>query len=196
MKKVLELKNREQIVLRHLKKSDVEGIWNNFNDVIEEGIYLPVFYPVRTQLEKESWYHNIKKENEICIIAKTTENPPPDNIIGHCEISNSEWDAASHVGLLGIIVKKNYRDLNIGRNLIDIAIKESKKLNHKEKIILSCFSNNERAIHLYKKLGFRIVGIRKNQFYIDLKYYDETLMELWIDDYLKNKEIENFLMEI
>lgn len=196
MKKVLELKNGEKVVLRHLKKSDVEGIWNNFNDVIEEGIYLPVFYPVRTQIEKESWYHNIKKENEICVIAEIPEISPPDNIIGHCEISNSEWDAASHVGLLGIIIKKNYRDLSIGRNLIDMTIKESKKLNHKEKIILSCFSTNKRAIHLYKKLGFRIVGIRKNQFYIDLKYYDEILMELWIDNYLKNKEIKNFLMEI
>lgn len=196
MKKVLELKNREKIIFRHIKKSDVEGVWNNFNEVIEEGIYIPVFYPVRTQLEKESWYHNIKKENEICIIAEIPEHNPPYNIIGHCEISNSEWDAASHVGLLGIIVKRKYRDLGIGRNLIDIAIRESKHLNHKEKIILSCFSNNERAKHLYKKLGFRIIGIRKNQFYIDSNYYDEKLMEIWIDDYLKNKEIEIFLMDI
>ncbi|MFX1322056.1 MAG: GNAT family N-acetyltransferase [Promethearchaeota archaeon] len=196
MKKVLELKNREKIIFRHIKKSDVEGVWNNFNEVIEEGIYLPVFYPVRTQLEKESWYHNIKKENEICIIAENPEHNPPDNIIGHCEISNSEWDASSHVGLLGIIVKSKYRDLGIGRNLIDISIKESKKLNHKEKIILSCFSTNERAKFLYTKLGFRIIGIRKNQFYIDSTYYDEILMEIWIDDYLKNKELEIFLMDI
>lgn len=65
-----------------------------------------------------------------------------------------------------------------------MAIWESKNLNAKEKIILSCFSTNERALYLYKKIGFKVVGIRKNQFYMDSKYYDEVLMELWIEDYI------------
>ncbi|MFX0103950.1 MAG: GNAT family N-acetyltransferase [Candidatus Hodarchaeota archaeon] len=184
MKKVLELEKGEKIFIRHLKKSDVEGVWYNFNEVIDEGIYLPVFFPVRSQLEKDSWYHNIKKENEICIIAESPHLEPPYNIIGQCEISNSEWDAAAHVGTLGIIVRKRYRDLTIGRNLIDFAIRESKKLNNKEKILLSSFSTNERAIHLFKKLGFKVVGVRKKQFFMDLEYIDEIMMELWIEDYI------------
>ena len=184
MKNVFELKNGEKILFRPIKKSDIEGVWNNFNEVLEEGIYLPVLYPVRSQLEKESWYLNIKKENEICIIAENLNLKSPYNILGHCEISNSEWDAATHVGILGIIVMRKYRELGIGTKLIDMAIKESKKLNNKEKIILSCFSTNERAIHLYKKLGFKVVGVRKNQYYLNSKYYDEVLMEIWIKDYL------------
>ncbi len=88
------------------------------------------------------------------------------------------------MGVLGIIVKKKYRDLGIGRQLIEMAILESKKLNDKEKIILSCFSNNYRALQLYKKIGFKIVGVRKKQFFMDSNYYDEVLMELWIDDFL------------
>ena len=189
MKIVLELKNGEKILYRHIKKSDVEGVWNNFNEVLEEGIYLPVLYPVRSQLEKESWYRNIKKENEICIVAENLDFKLPYNIVGHCEISNSEWDAATHVGILGIIVMQKYRDLGIGTKLIDVAIKEAKKLNNKEKIILSCFSTNERAIHLYKKLGFKKVGLRKKQYYLNSKYYDEVLMELWIEDYLERNII-------
>ena len=66
-----------------------------------------------------------------------------------------------------------------------MAIRESKKLNNKEKLVLSCFSTNERAIHLYKKFGFKVIGIRKKQFYMDSTYYDEILMDLWIDDYLE-----------
>jgi len=184
MNKVFELTNGRKIIVRNLNKSDVEGVWKNFNEVIEEGLYLPVFFPVKTQFERDSWYNRIKKENEICIVGEDLNLKNPFNIIGQCEISNSEWDAASHVGILGVIVKENYRDLGVGTKLIDLAIRESKKLNDKEKIILSCFSTNERAIHLYKKLGFRIVGIRNKQFYMDSKYYDEILWELWIDDYL------------
>ncbi len=190
MSTTLELKTGEKIIIRHLQKSDVEGVWNNFNEVIDEGIYLPVLFPVRSQLEKDSWYHQIKKEKEICIIAETKKIKTPNNIIGQCEISNSDWDAGLHVGNLGIIVTEKYRDLGIGTNLIDLAIKESKKLNNKEKIILSCFSTNKRALHIYKKMGFEMIGVRKNQFYMDSKYYDEVLMDLWIDDYLnQNKEI-------
>ncbi|MFX0144385.1 MAG: GNAT family N-acetyltransferase [Candidatus Hodarchaeota archaeon] len=184
MKKVLKLETGETITLRHLTKSDVNGVWHNFNEVIDEGLYLPVFFPVRSQLEKDSWYHNIKNQKEICIVAEKEDLKPPHNIIGQCEISNSNWDAASHVGILGIIVKEKYRNFSIGRNLIDLAIRESKRLNNKEKIILSSFSTNERAIHLFTKLGFKIIGVRKKQFLMESDYIDEVLMELWIDDYI------------
>ncbi len=184
MKKVIELKNGDKITIRHVAKSDVKGVWNNFNEVIDEGDYLPVFYPVKSQLEKDSWYRNIKSQHQICIIAEDPKLKSPDNIIGQCEVINSEWDASVHVGILGIILKQKYRDLGIGRKLLDIAIHESKKLNNKEKIILSCFSSNERALYLYKKIGFTVVGVRKKQFHMDSEYYDEVLMELWIDDYL------------
>lgn len=188
MQKVITLKNGERAIVRHVKESDVDGIWNNFNDVVEEGIYIPVLFPVRSEFEKRSWYSTIKKQNEICIVAINKKLKSPYNVIGMCEVSNIDWDAASHVGSLGIIVNKNYRDMGIGFNLMDVAIHESKRLYHKEKIILSCFSNNERALYLYKKFGFQIVGIRKNQFFMDSKYYDEVLMDLWIDDYLMKLE--------
>jgi len=69
MKKVIKLETGETVVLRHLKKSDIDGIWKNFNDVLEEGNYLPIFTPVRSDIEKTSWYETIKREHEICIKA-------------------------------------------------------------------------------------------------------------------------------
>lgn len=188
MKKVLELKSGENIIIKHLTKLDVDGVWHNFNEVIEESSYLPVFFPVRSQLEKDSWYRNIKKENEICIVAENPDLKKPHNIIGQCEILNSDWNASEHVGVLGIIIRKEYRELTIGRVLIDFAIRESKILNNKEKIILSSFSTNERALHLFKKLGFEVIGVRKKQFLMDSKYIDEVMMELWIDDYLNENQ--------
>ena len=183
MKEVVKLKNGEKILIRHVIESDIDGIWNNFNEVVDEKIYLPVLFPVRSKFEKQSWFHNIQKERELCIVAIHPTMLSPYNILGQCEISNLEWDAATHVGSLGIIVQRNFRDLGIGFNLIDKAIRESKRLN-KEKIILSSFLDNERALFLYKKIGFKTIGIRKKQFYMDSVYYDEVLMELWIDDYL------------
>ena len=79
--------------------------------------------------------------------------------------------------------------MGIGLRLIDLAIRESKRINNKEKIILSCFSSNERALNLYEKLGFQEVGRRRKQFYMDSTYSDEVLMDLWIDDYIKVQDL-------
>jgi len=189
MKKHLELRTGERVVLRHVKESDKEGVWHNFNEVLKEGMYLPVFTPVLTHSEKDSWYENIKRDNELCIVAELIDKKSTFTIVGQCEISNLEWEAATHVGSLGIIIAKDYRNLGIGTNLIDFAIRESKKLNNKEKIILSCLSTNERALFIYEKLGFQEVGVRKQQFYMNSIYYDEILMELWIDDYLNKHDL-------
>jgi len=188
MKRLIVIKNGEKILFRHLKKSDVEGVWNNFNAVLKEGLYLPLFSPVMSEFEKNSWFDTIIREKEVCIVAEHPKLDPPFNILGQCEISNTEWEAAAHVGNLGIIVSEQYRDLGVGYHLIDLAIRESKKLNNKEKICLSCFSTNERALFLYKKMGFNEIGIRKRQFIMMNNYYDEVLMDLWIDDYLKKTQ--------
>jgi RimJ/RimL family protein N-acetyltransferase len=184
MKKVFQLKSGEKIILRHVNEADIDGIWHNFNEVVDEGVYLPVFFPVRSDFEKQSWYTNLIKQGELCIVAVHPELKNPFNIIGQCEITNLEWDAANHVGRLGIIIQQVYRDKGIGYHLIDFAIREANKLFQKEKIILSCFSNNERALFLYRKMGFEIIGVRTKQFLMDDKYFDEVLMELWIEDYL------------
>jgi ribosomal protein S18 acetylase RimI-like enzyme len=192
MKKLLEIKIKDRddlkIIFRHVKKSDVDGVWNNFNEVLEEGIYLPVLSPVRSEWEKTSWFENIKKDNELCIVAENADLDNPHDVLGQCEISNLEWEAAIHVGSLGVIVKKEFRDLSIGRKLIDLAIRESKRLNHKEKIILSCFSSNKRGLHLYESMGFKRIGVRKNQYYLNSIYYDEVMMEISIEEYLRNPE--------
>jgi ribosomal protein S18 acetylase RimI-like enzyme len=185
MKKIIEIKNGEQVIIRHIDESDIDGVWDNFNEVIDEGIYLPVLFPVKSQYEKHSWFNSLKKENEICIVAIHPEKKAPKNILGQCEVSNSEWDAAIHIGKLGVIVKSDYRDMGIGYHLIDFAIRESKRLNKKEKITLSTFTENQRALHLYKKMGFNTVGIRKRQFFMNSRYYDEILMEVWINNYLE-----------
>ena len=72
MKKVLELENGEKIIIRHLKKSDVDGVWSTFNEVLDEGLFLPVFTPVKSEFGKKSWYENVRNDKEVCIVA---ENP-------------------------------------------------------------------------------------------------------------------------
>lgn len=173
------LKNNQEIVLRHIVKDDLDDIWDNYNEVIDEGIYQPSFTKVIDKFEKISWYNELIGFGNLCIVAEL-QGKDENIVIGQCTIHNDEWEASEHVGMLGIIVQKKFRDLSLGKQLIEFAMNESRK-NGKRKIVLGTLISNTRAIKLYEKLGFRHIGIRQKQFLMKKKYIDELLMEKWLD---------------
>jgi len=76
-----------------------------------------------------------------------------------------------------MMVLKEYRGLGIGKLLIGNLLKWAEHNPYIEKISLGVFSTNERAITLYKKLGFveearKINGIKLH----DNEYIDDVLM--------------------
>lgn len=66
-----------------------------------------------------------------------------------------------HKSIFGIAVSKKHWGKGIGSLLIEKVINESKK-NSISKITLKVNETNTRAIKLYKKYGFEIEGIYKN----------------------------------
>jgi len=180
MSKKIILKNGTEIYLRLIEKEDLEGIWDNFNEVVEEKIYLPVYTPVLNQWEKKSWYKDLIQVNNFCIVAVDIKQSSPRKIVGQLTIEHLQWEAAKHVGLLGIIVQKKYRNLGLGYHLIEFG-KEIAKDRGKKKIILSTFATNKQGMTLYKKCGFNIVGTHEKQYLINNNYVDEILMENWLN---------------
>ena len=60
--------------------------------------------------------------------------------------------------------------------MLDIALEQAKK-NGFEQVELGVFEDNLRAIHLYKKCGFKKVGIQPRAFKLkDGTYRDEVQM--------------------
>ncbi len=167
-----KLKNGNTALFRHLNKKDLDDIWQIFNQVVSELKYIPVINPVTSRFEKENWYYRQIDEENIVVVSIIDEH-----VVGQCMIEHIGWDAAMHVGELGIIVAPFYRNVGVGKCLIQEALLAAKEKLF-EKIILSCFHTNDHALRLYKKLGFNEVGCRKRQFKLNDNYYDEILMEI------------------
>lgn len=74
---------------------------------------------------------------------------------------------ASHVldevEIFTIAVDSAYRNMGIGKAMLDHLIDISKKRNDKE-IYLEVSTRNIAAINLYRKFDFKIIGIRKNYY--------------------------------
>jgi ribosomal protein S18 acetylase RimI-like enzyme len=84
-------------------------------------------------------------------------------------------ERSPHVCELSISVLKPYRNLGIGKKLIDLLISFGKTLNFKY-IFLGVFANNKIAIKLYKKFGFKQVARIPKIFLYKGKYVDDIWM--------------------
>ena len=105
---------------------------------------------------------------------------PKKQVVGQITIEDVPWEAAQHVGQLGIIVHENYRNLGLGYLLIQKAFQKAKERG-KKKIVLSTLATNDQGIHLYSKCGFEQIGIHHRQYKILDEFQDEILMEIWFE---------------
>ena len=103
-------------------------------------------------------------------------------VIGQLDFSNGHRKRIFHTGEFGMGVHKDYRHLGIGRLLLEALINWAKQNPHLEKINLSVHHTNERAIAVYKKLGFKVEGVRTK----DLKYPSGV----YVDTVIMGKEVK------
>lgn len=96
----------------------------------------------------------LKSENSYYLVAKSN-----DEIVGFAGIKL----LADKADIMNIAVKKTFRNQGIGSLLLKnlMQLSQEKKLTS---IFLEVMEENYPAIHLYKKFGFKQVGIRKNYY--------------------------------
>ena len=159
------------IKIRPAQRGDAPYLHEGFKSVVDEGRWLPTF---SVNANVTEWVHWIEKTNhsrEVLLIAFIGEE-----YAGHLTLQPEEWNASQHVAKLGIIVKKPCRNLGVGRSLM-LASEDIGLEKEYTKIILSTFEDNTIALDLYKRLGYRLVGVRKNHFNMPKGFIDEVLME-------------------
>lgn len=106
------------------------------------------------------WNYNILKEelestNSKYIIVKTND----EEIIGFAGIKII-IDTAD---IMNIVVKKPWRNQGVGNLLLNNLVSLCKELNLSS-LSLEVNEDNIPAIHLYKKFGFKQIGLRKNYY--------------------------------
>ena len=176
-------KDGRQVTLRSLKWEDLDDCLTLINALIDEQADITLSDPISRDTQIE-WMSNrlaaVEKGQVIQIVAE---------VQGHV-IANSDVTIKTgqrrHVGAIGIIIKKGYRDVGIGTEMLKQLIAQARERGVKI-VALGVFETNKRAKHVYEKLGFcecgRIPGeIYKNGQYIDhitmVKVLDETIIKL------------------
>ena len=81
-------------------------------------------------------------------------------LVGTLDFWDGQRQRVQHTGEFGMGVLKEFRDLGIGKCLIDVLLLWATENPIIEKVKLGVFASNERAIHLYQKMGFVEEGRR------------------------------------
>ncbi|MFC9416140.1 GNAT family N-acetyltransferase [Bacillus mobilis] len=103
-------------------------------------------------------------------------------VIGFLIFNRYELDRLRHAGTMGMGIREAYCNQGIGTKLIEFLISWAKGQKGLEKICLGVVSVNDRAIKVYKRMGFVEEGRQKKQIkYEDGTYGDDVLMGLYIE---------------
>jgi RimJ/RimL family protein N-acetyltransferase len=103
-----------------------------------------------------------------------------ERVVGWCDITPRDRPAERHSGVLGMGLLPEWRGLRLGRRLIERTL-EAARAFPLTRVELAVRADNERAIALYRKVGFEVEGRRRRVLRIDGVYYDDITMALLLD---------------
>lgn len=172
----------KKVKLRGLKIEDIEPAYEYMSDP-EVLLNLSPGIPFPMTLEREKQWFQSQIE------MKDTYNFAIEDIetglyIGGCGINKIDWK--NRVATVGIYIgDKDFRDKGYGTEAMGLFIDFVFKQMNMNRIQLFVFSFNERAIKSYKKNGFIEEGRMKQAIYRSGQYYDEIIMAILREDYLK-----------
>jgi ribosomal protein S18 acetylase RimI-like enzyme len=102
---------------------------------------------------------------------------PNDAVVGWCDIVRNPHEGFRHVGRLGMGLLPDYRGRGLGRQLVAQAVRAAHQAGI-ERVELEVFASNERAIALYRELGFVTEGVKRRARKLDGQYEDNVFMAL------------------
>ncbi|PSN93979.1 hypothetical protein B9Q09_04735 [Candidatus Marsarchaeota G2 archaeon ECH_B_SAG-C16] len=167
------------IVIRELRWEDMEPVVSNYYSYFDElaenpwlGILVSGAKP--TISEEAKWfadlYASILDGDSVAYVAVVDGS-----LVGLCDVGRrSKRSELSHIGVLGISVRKGYRGIGVGEALIRRTLDACRRKF--EVVTLAVFSNNTAAKRLYEKVGFKIYGRLPRGIKRGGEYVDEELM--------------------
>jgi RimJ/RimL family protein N-acetyltransferase len=172
---LLKSKSGAEVVIRSATKNDASAILDLSKSVIGEEVYqLTSGAEFKMTIDaEEKWIEShLTNPSRIILVAQVNSK-----VVGMLDFSNGHRQRIAHTGEFGMSVEKGYRDQGIGSLLLQVLIEWAAQNKTIEKIGLNVHSDNDRAIALYKKMGFEIEGVRKRDLkYGEGQYVDTTVM--------------------
>ena len=166
--------NGQELILRNATEEDAEMLMEYLKTTAGEIRFLikePEEVTMTLEQEKAFIRSQNASERNIMLLGFLDGQ-----FVGNCALNGFGRFRLKHRVSLGIALYQKFTGMGIGKAMMETAIQLAKEMGY-EQLELEVVSNNERAIALYKKMGFEICGTTPNAMkYKDGTYADEYLM--------------------
>ncbi len=159
-----------EIRIRPATDGDAGAIATIYNQGIEDRI-ATLETELRTRDERRQWLAARSPRHPV-IVAETGGR-----VVGwgSLNVFNAR-KAYEYVADFSVYIERDWRGKGVGSRLLARLIELGRELGY-HKLVLSAFPSNTGGMALYQKLGFRTVGIYKEQGKLDGKWVDTIIME-------------------
>jgi RimJ/RimL family protein N-acetyltransferase len=172
------------VALRKFEDRDVESLYRFRNDR-EITRHLGGFSTGYSRADLAEWIAFHRKRSDEVIYAIATQ--PSDECIGHVGLYNIDHRIrkAEFAILIG---DPGAQGKGLGRAIscwmVDFGFRE----HNLHKIELTVLADNQRAIRLYERLGFRVDGILRDDQFRDGRYVDVVAMSILDEEWRSTRE--------
>jgi ribosomal protein S18 acetylase RimI-like enzyme len=170
------LKNGLEAVISPTCQADAQELLECFKTIVEEGKFvlstLADIERIAPNIEKEAeWIKSTFDGGGLVLTAKINGE-----IAGYVSVCIDQMVRRRHIAAIGICTSKQYRNIGIGKALMQSVIKWAKENPTIKKLALSVFIDNTSAISLYEKLGFLTEGRLPREIQRGENDYVDTIM--------------------
>lgn len=88
-------------------------------------------------------------------------------------------------GTLGILIGENYQGKGYGKESTSLLLEFAFNILNLYNVSLYSIDFNKKAIAMYRELGFKEIGHRREAYHINSKRYDEVHMDITRNDFYK-----------
>ena len=174
--KVVPLKNGKSAILRTPEQSDAAELLAYIKQAFGETDFLSR-YPEEMESfsveSEERWIESLRSAPEALALVCCVDGL----IVGNCQITRLNGKKLCHRASVALAILQEYWGLGIGGAMFDAMLAAAKEWGV-EIVELDYIEGNERALHLYEKKGFEIVGKRPNAYKLrDGRTYSEYFMQ-------------------
>jgi len=176
----MTLENGKNLTIRKAKKEDAQEILNYLKKVGAESknlLFGAEGLPYTVEQE-EAILEDMNKSTSSALMVGIIDC----RIICTGSISSPQRERISHQGNLALAVLKEFWGIGVGSCMMSELINFAKNSNKIEVLHLGVRADNTNAIALYKKFGFEEIGLYRKFAKIDGIYYDDFLMNLYLED--------------
>ena len=169
--KTVTLRNGQTASLSWLEEGDLPEVMEALNSVIREDKYLLMDKELTDMEAERRWFRESQEAGMRSLVVRVDGK-----VVGSAGMTPFTGKRA-HVAEFGISIVESHRNMGLGTLILKVFIEIAKK-SHFETIQLSAFSNNKRAVHVYRKCGFKKCGkLKRDIKFADGTYADRILME-------------------